>query len=656
MKISPSLFFHVLVVAGMFGPGDLWAESVVWTAGDGNWDDQANWSPQRVPGATDDVTIPAGPTVLLNNGGYGAGRVTAAGSLQCYGSLTIEPVLDGQWVYHTRLQVANGGEIGGSLTMRRGTALWSAGGMLSVTGATDLQGANLWAGGGSTLDMAGLTTYTPEYSSYFSASDAGTYLDLSNLATIAPPATSWRWMLDISGEHGAYVKTGPLAMDAATAQSGELGFYAYNPGTVMDITAMPSMPQGMTWGMLEAADGGTIKIANTFTSLDNQILWIGGDGHIVREDDSDAVPHFTSFANGWLTVTERNVPGQSALGSPDFARLSNISGTKIDVFDGGELLLPAVTEITVGENGSDPLDEGLFYMVGTGSRLDLSAVTQIRAIDGWNSYLQANGGSLIDLSGVTEIPAGGFFDVNAWDDGTVIDFSSVTKIHSPAWIVVEPGAKVILGNTVEFTAGDNTIDVYEGGSLVMDGLAVGEGALLEASGVLSSDLINKGTLAPGQSPGTLQVNNYTQAATGKLQVEITGTAPGAYDVLQVNGHAQLDGLLELLVNSALEIEPTMEFYILRSNSLSGIFNGLEEGAVVWSELGGDGDRLFISYRNNGVMVTGSQVPEPSSIALLASLAPVAAAVGRKLHKRRTACASRPTMMSEDRPNRRQCYR
>jgi hypothetical protein len=594
MKISLSEFSCVLVIAAMIGlaPTDVSAEAIVWNAGDGNWSTSSSWSPQRVPAEADDVTIPAGPTVMLNNGRSLSSR-NRVRSMQAAGNLTIDPKRDGPFLTWTELEVgAGGGEIGGLLTMEQATRLEASGGALTVTGSANINGANLTASNGGALTLSG-------------------------------PA-------QLEGVRLKASSGGALNIGSQAAVTGRLFASAYGSGSVVDLTAIPEIPQGSSAPSLTAEAGGTIKIPEPLTTLAG--LGLYGDGRILGSEGNSALPQIRSLANGYLAVTQRNVPGGVALGSPDLSGLVNIDNTLIDVYEYGELALPGVTTIALGDEQGRTYGE-MYYWVDEGSRLDLSSVSQIQASGWWDIQLDVFSGGYLDLSGVTEIPAGGFFDVEAWGSGTVIDFSSLRKIHSEAWIEVEAGATLLLGDAVEFTADSNTIRVTDGSNLAMGGLVVGEGTLLEAGGVISADLINEGTLAPGQSPGTLQVDNYTQAATGKLLIELDGTARGEYDVLQVNGSAQLDGLLELLVSSALEIDPTMEFHILSSSSLSGIFAGLEEGAVVWSELGGDGDRLFISYRDNGVFVMGSQVPEPSSMALLGSFA-VAGVAFRQVRKKR----------------------
>ena len=50
-----------------------------WVGGAGSWDNAADWSPQSIPGAGDDVTIGAGATVAVTSGAIGARSISLDG-------------------------------------------------------------------------------------------------------------------------------------------------------------------------------------------------------------------------------------------------------------------------------------------------------------------------------------------------------------------------------------------------------------------------------------------------------------------------------------------------------------------------------------------------------------------------------------------------
>ena len=69
--------------------------------------------------------------------------------------------------------------------------------------------------------------------------------------------------------------------------------------------------------------------------------------------------------------------------------------------------------------------------------------------------------------------------------------------------------------------------------------------LLKGIGTVNGNVNNSGTVAPGTSPGIINIiGNYTQTTSGILQIEIGGTVPGSgYDQLAVTGNAALAGTL-----------------------------------------------------------------------------------------------------------------
>ena len=53
-------------------------------------------------------------------------------------------------------------------------------------------------------------------------------------------------------------------------------------------------------------------------------------------------------------------------------------------------------------------------------------------------------------------------------------------------------------------------------------------------------------ISPGLSPGLLTINgHFNQLPNGVLVIEVTGLAPGQFDVLPVSGDVTLNGTLEV---------------------------------------------------------------------------------------------------------------
>lgn len=129
----------------------------------------------------------------------------------------------------------------------------------------------------------------------------------------------------------------------------------------------------------------------------------------------------------------------------------------------------------------------------------------------------------------------------------------------------------------------------EGFSGFLSGHGVSEfgvGDVLKGSGSSFGELLNRGTLSPGNSPGVIHhTGDFTQ--TGILEIELGGLHPAdqspfgdGYDQLNVSGQLTLDGRLEVsLINGFVPSEGDV-FQILSFDALSGDFSefdGLDIG-------------------------------------------------------------------------------
>ncbi len=174
---------------------------------------------------------------------------------------------------------------------------------------------------------------------------------------------------------------------------------------------------------------------------------------------------------------------------------------------------------------------------------------------------------------------------------------STLTLNAPSQIAGE--LRVINGIAII----QSTLDV---GSLQLDG---GE---LHGNGTLNGTLLNSGTVSPGNSPGTVTINgDYQQSSNGVLEVEVAGLNPGDalgqgtdFDRLIVYGQVNLNGALAVSLLNAFQ--PTLGDSIViiendGTDSITGQFSGLAEGALTWSGAygfsisysGGDGNDVSL---------------------------------------------------------------
>jgi hypothetical protein len=119
--------------------------------------------------------------------------------------------------------------------------------------------------------------------------------------------------------------------------------------------------------------------------------------------------------------------------------------------------------------------------------------------------------------------------------------------------------------------------VWIGAEATIDSASVqlGFGGVLGGDGRLPIDLVNAGTVNPGDSAGvagTFTIGGaYTQEAGGALEIELGGTAAGAYDHLSVTAVAGLDGTLRFSHVNGFTPAPGDMFEVLNAASISGTF-------------------------------------------------------------------------------------
>ncbi len=137
-----------------------------------------------------------------------------------------------------------------------------------------------------------------------------------------------------------------------------------------------------------------------------------------------------------------------------------------------------------------------------------------------------NGTDTLDIASGTTTSWGG-------DIGGV---GALTKIGAGTLLLEVTGTKNYTGATT-LSAGGLEVD----GAITASTVTVASGASLNGGGSIFA-LNNNGLVTPGNSPGTLTINNnYTQSSTGSLGIELA--SPTSFDKLVVGGVATLNGTL-----------------------------------------------------------------------------------------------------------------
>ena len=145
-------------------------------------------------------------------------------------------------------------------------------------------------------------------------------------------------------------------------------------------------------------------------------------------------------------------------------------------------------------------------------------------------------------------------------------------------LTVGSGSSFTAGANYTQTAGTTTVN----GTLTASSTVDVQGGSLVGSGTISANLSNGGTVGPGTSAGTLSVSgNYTQTASGTLNIELGGTTVGTqYDRLAIAGTATLDGAISASFINSFTPALNNAFQALTYASKTGTFattSGLSVG-------------------------------------------------------------------------------
>lgn len=167
------------------------------------------------------------------------------------------------------------------------------------------------------------------------------------------------------------------------------------------------------------------------------------------------------------------------------------------------------------------------------------------------------------------------------------------------------------GNTITFTgdsSGFTGITTVETGALSMNGqlggrLAVSAGGRLQGTGTVSDALVS-GTIAPGNSIGTLNVaGNITFNPGSTYEVEID--AAGASDRIVATGTATINGgSVNVLAGAGNYAQQTQYTILTAAGGRTGAFTGVTSNlAFLDPALGYDANTVYLTMTRNSVAFT-----------------------------------------------------
>jgi autotransporter-associated beta strand protein len=327
--------------------------------------------------------------------------------------------------------------------------------------------------------------------------------------------------------------------------------------------------------------------------------------------------------------------------------MSGPIGTGNLVFNAGDIGVfasggPRVVRnlVTVNQNfsieGSEDLELGGNIALGSATRTvtvnNAGATLFSGVISGTNGLTKAGPG-VLTLSGVNT-------------------YSGLTTVSAGALEVLNTGS---IAGSIKVNSGA-TFDVSDFGS----GFAIAAGRTLSGSGTVAGAIIVQGTLAPGESAGTLASGDLTIGSTGTYIAEIDWN----FDLSAQPSADQVDvtGTVDLASGSTLEfqfidvlagdtvVSPPRTVVLIRNDGADPVGDGLGGSGVFTNIVPASGafaglvaytiDYTYDADTNtpgagNDVAVTFSSVPEPGGGLMLLAL-------GAWASRRRRAGVSKAT--------------
>jgi hypothetical protein len=522
----------------------------------GLWDIAGNWvddqGVHRLPGFNDDVYLdrPAG-------------------------AFTITHAQNSDNIHSLHASVSSLALTGGTLIVRStsniDSSLTISGGDLGAQGPLSLNGTTSWTGG--TIDNDGPTINNGTFT--LSGSDIkllqgtltnhnlitqtgtgdlhiGAFAHLNNQSTGLFDLQSDANVVGDGAFTGTFANVGTLRKSGGSSTS--LVSAVANQGGAIDVesgslglgTAGKSNTGGGTFtvaagSVLDLTSGGTSdSFAGTYTG--------SGGGLVVLQSgtlnvaSTGATFDFPSYMFRWKggTIASNSSPGLTNIGtmvlaSPNTKTLSatlNDAGLMVQV-GAGNLVIPAFDTLNIRSGGA-------YVLYSDASILGQGSFSG--AINNVGTFIKLNRG------GISEV------DPAFANSGT---------------LEVDTGT-IAFTQTVNQTAG--TTDLA-GGNLIVTTLNIQRGTLT-GSGVITGNVQNGGELDVGGSgaAGVLTINgNYTQTATGVLDIELGDAAQGEFDQLQVTGRATLGGTINVTLLPDFSANVGDSFQILTFASRSGDF-------------------------------------------------------------------------------------
>jgi filamentous hemagglutinin family protein len=473
-----------------------------------------------------------------------------------------------------------------------GTLAISGSGALAMTGGTralsnvtlnnagtmtsSLSGGTLQLSAAAVLNNSGLFQFLTNNDVIANGGGGGTFNNTGTIQSLASNVTlTSNGPLGFNNTGGTLIASGAnsLFIDTTTAHGGALTITGNNVFLV-------NTSGGTTQSFADSTTvAGPLNLAGAAVSFGNATI-NGALNYTAGSGSINAGKTLTLGAASTETISGRTFGGAGTLANQGALTLSNstISGS-----------LDNQGTLNIGGGANTQINGAALTLTSGTVNLGAGAtLTKSTGALNWNGGTLAGTGALATVGGATFALAGSGARIL---NGPTL---SVTNLNlGGGSLAVQAGTLNAAGTTTiasgtlldvtggTFNAGGATVNVsgtfHAGGGAISAGtMNVNAGGLLYGGGTIVGNVVNNGTVSPGNSPGTLTINgNYTQGAGGTLAAELGGTTAGAnYDVLNVTGTATLDGILALSLFGGYTGSAGDLYTLVNAGTVSGTFSSI----------------------------------------------------------------------------------
>ncbi|WP_187429690.1 hypothetical protein ROLI_029520 [Roseobacter fucihabitans] len=364
--------------------------------------------------------------------------------------------------------------------------------------------------------------------------------------------------------------------------------------------------------------GSRVSVEGAGSELETGNLFVGLHRDLAAAEDINAltdkpVARLDVSAGGTVNVANGFGPVGVGAAGTGIVRIGDFGGTDSGLLSSLNLLDPLITkEFTDEFDGEvfvfeDEVSEAIF---GSGGQLQIG-----------ESYIVSGSARQIEPgNGIVEVGKNGLLnvassiDIGGHNPSLGFGFSDTESPNSKGELIVSDGGIVTVGQDFEFFGGflKGQIDVDQGGRISGDG------------GTIVADVnLQGGTIAPGASPGRLDIDGNLTVTSGLLEFEIAGNEAGLFDQLFVSGSLLTPNGLDISISFLDEFLPSTDdvFDLFKVAGSASIFDTPE--LINFSVAGVPDSSAFLIDFISGVVSFAqsdtpvSAVPLPAGLPMLA---------------------------------------